>query len=439
MIKCYLLDGEFKDIELEDFDKVVLSVSKNRAALTNMPLKAITELLNQLGKSIVRDKKLAVLDGASFISLWLRRDNLERICKLNFMDNSFLDHFADSGAGFEMIAQPRGIVCHWVASNVPTLSFFSLVMGILTKNGNILKVSEENKDILLTLVSGLSDLKIEVDGKEFSGKDIIKTISIVSFDSRETGHGEAFSMAADCKVIWGGADSMRAITALPQKETCELIPFGPKYSFGMFDKGSVEGADFRSDIRKVLRDVLMFNQMACSSPQVLFFEKSAKPIGEIAQTMKEELTGLPERLLSRPIPQHIASKIINTRSLYLLSDDKEVVQSDGLDWTILINRDPGLEEPIHGGCIFVKEVNNIMDVVPFVTRKIQAIVLCTSDNRRRGAFAKVATEKGADRIVLPGAAHDFTLPWDGIMVLNRLVRWTILYSKKADGGSNAAG
>ena len=433
------MDGEFKDVELEDFDKVVLSVSKNRVALTNMPLKAITELLNQLGKSIIRDKKFAMLDGASFISMWLRRDNLERICKLNFVNSSFLDHFADSGAGFEMIAQPRGIVCHWVASNVPTLSFFSLVMGILTKNGNILKVSEENKDILIALVRGLSDLKIEVGGKEFFGKDIVKAISIVSFDSKEATHGEAFSMAADCKVIWGGADSVRAITALPQKETCEIIPFGPKYSFGVFDRGAVESADFRSDLKKVLRDILLFNQMACSSPQVLFFEKSAKPLSEIVQTMKDELTGLPEKFLSRPIPQHIASKIINARSMYLLSDDKEVIQSEGLDWTILVNRDPGFEEPIHGGCIFVKEVNNIMDVVPFVTRKIQAIVLCTADNQRREVFAKAATEKGADRIVLPGAAHDFTLPWDGIMALNRLVRWTILYSKKADGGSNAAG
>ena len=433
------MDGEFKDVELEDFDKVVLSVSKNRAALTNMPLKAITELLNQLGKSIIRDKKFAMLDGASFISMWLRRDNLERICKLNFVNSSFLDHFADSGAGFEMIAQPRGIVCHWVASNVPTLSFFSLVMGILTKNGNILKVSEENKDILIALVRGLSDLKIEVGGKEFFGKDIVKAISIVSFDSKEATHGEAFSMAADCKVIWGGADSVRAITALPQKETCEIIPFGPKYSFGVFDRGAVESANFRSNLKKVLRDILLFNQMACSSPQVLFFEKSAKPLSDIVQTMKEELAGLPERLLSRPIPQHVASKIINARSMYLLSDDKEVIQSEGLDWTILVNRDPGFEEPIHGGCIFVKEVNNIMDVVPFVTRKIQAIVLCTADNQRREVFAKAATEKGADRIVLPGAAHDFTLPWDGIMALNRLVRWTILYLKKADGGSNAAG
>jgi len=439
LLKCYLLNGEFKEIEMEGFDRIAESIAENRAILENMPLTAIVELLHQLGKSIIRDKELAGLDGASYISIWLRRDNLERICRLNFGDNTFADQFADGGIGFSMMAQPRGIVCHWVASNVPTLSFFSLVMGILTKNGNILKVSEENRNTLTALLRGLSNVKVEIGSKEYLGRDIVRAISVVSFDSRESAIGEAFSMVADCKVIWGGADSVKAITALPQKETCEIIPFGPKYSFGVFDRGSVENNEFRSNLRKVLRDVLLFNQMACSSPQVLFFEKSSKSLKDIAQIMKEEFEALPSKLLERPIPQHVASRIITTRGMYLLSDNKEVVQPQGLDWTILISRDPGLEDPVHGGCIFVKEVDSINDVVPFVTRKIQAIVLCTTTEQSRIEFARLATRRGADRIVLPGTAHDFTLPWDGIMAINRLVRWVILYSEKNDGGSNAAG
>lgn len=432
------MDGEFKDAEFENFDKIAASVSENRAGLAGLPLKAIIELLDRLGRSIIKDRRLATLDGASYISLWLHRDNLERICRLNFGNNSFPDGFLDSGNGFKMMAQPRGVVCHWVASNVPTLSFFSLIMGILTKNGNVLKVSEENKDILIALIRCLSELKADLDGKEHSGMDIVKAISVVSFDSKETAHSEAFSMIADCKIIWGGGDSVKSITALPQKETCETIPFGPKYSFGVFDRASVEGADFRAALKKTLQDILLFNQMACSSPQVLFFEKSGKPLKEIAQIMEEEFKRMPKQLLGRPIPQYIASKIVNARGMYMLSEDRDVVASEGLDWTILISNEPGLEEPIHGGCIFIKEVGDIDEVLPHITRKIQAIVMVTADEKKGEAFARKATEKGADRIVLPGAAHDFVLPWDGIMALNRLVRWTILYPKKDSGGGNAA-
>ena len=422
------MGGEFENLEIDDFERITRSISEDRLALAAMPLEGIIGLLSLLGKAIIRDPYLATQEGTSYISLWLRKDNLERICKLNFGDVAYADGFRDSGNGFRMIAQPRGIVCHWVASNVPTLSFFSLVMGILTKNGNILKVSEENKDILVALVRCLSDLSVDIDGETHSGKDIAKAVAIVSFDSTEARHGMAFSMIADCKVIWGGGDSVKAITALPQKETCEIIPFGPKYSFGVFDKGAIESPEFRLNLRKVLRDVLLFNQMACSSPHVLFFQKSTMSLADIAHIMEEEFAAIPEKLRGRTIPQHIAANIINTRWTYLLSEDREVVESKGLDWTILMNRDSGLEEPIHGGCIFIKEVDNVMDVAQHVTRKVQAIVLCTADDRRRDEFARAVTEKGADRIVLPGAVHDFMLPWDGIMALNRLVRWAVLYS-----------
>ena len=48
---------------------------------------------------------------------------------------------------------------------------------------------------------------------------------------------------------------------------------------------------------------------------------------------------------------------------------------------------------------------------------------------KKREFARNATYKGVDRIVVPGKIHDFDLPWDGVLTLNRLVRWTILKNK----------
>ena len=45
-------------------------------------------------------------------------------------------------------------------------------------------------------------------------------------------------------------------------------------------------------------------------------------------------------------------------------------------------------------------------------------------NRR--AFAEAVSARGVDRIVPLGRMHDFDLPWDGVLALNRLVRWVIL-------------
>jgi hypothetical protein len=61
-----------------------------------------------------------------------------------------------------------------------------------------------------------------------------------------------------------------------------------------------------------------------------------------------------------------------------------------------------------------------------MTHKIQALSIGIPDPVKREKFAREASYRGVDRVVIPGAIHDFTLPWDGIMTLNRLVRWVIL-------------
>ena len=84
MITCHLLGGEFEDIETDDFEMIAHSISEGGLALAAMPMEAIIGLLSLLGKSIIRDPYLAAQEGSSYISLWLRKDNLERICRLSF-------------------------------------------------------------------------------------------------------------------------------------------------------------------------------------------------------------------------------------------------------------------------------------------------------------------------------------------------------------------
>lgn len=329
-------------------------------------------------------------------------------------------------ASFELCAQPRGVLCHWIAGNIPTLSFFSLVQGVLSKNGNILKVPPQNKNILLSLLKKLSKIKLEFEGCMYSGDDIVSSVAVVSFDGRsDKDLSEKMSLAADCKVIWGDSAGIKSVINLPQKEHCEIIVFGPKYSFGVFDKETIEGNNFDGLLKKTVVDIVVFNQMACSSPHVLFFEKSRYSIEKIIKKMQVHFEGLPEELLT-DLPQTIASRIINERAKYLLSGGKQVLGSKGVEWTILVNQDIGLEEPIQGRTVFVKEVDGLEKVLPLITRKIQAVSVSINDENKKRAFAKKVSFLGVDRITSPGSIHNFTLPWDGIMTLNRLVRWTIL-------------
>jgi hypothetical protein len=299
-------------------------------------------------------------------------------------------------------------------------------LSILSKNGSVVKVPEENKDIILSILKHLNEIEVEFDGERYSGREIVKSISIVTFDGKHYEDSKKFSLIADCKIIWGSSEAVSAVTALPQKEHCEIISFGPKYSFAVFDREYIESEHFEEALENSVTDIAIFNQMACSSPQVVFFEKSMYSIKEIAQKMKSYFEKLPERLLNQYIPQEMASRIINARGMYLLDENKDILKSDDLAWTIFIDDAINLEEPVQGKCIFIKEIDEVDKVLDLITRKIQAMTVCILNMDKRREFAKAATYRGVDRIVTPGKIHDFDLPWDGILTLNRLVRWVIL-------------
>ena len=426
MIRCYLLDGRFEEKNFDDFREIADTINRNRSRLNDLRLDLIIEFLHRLSKQMIRDRAINTEQGITYISMWLRRENVERICRLNYSNKAYSDSFSEFEDYFELNIQPRGIVCHWIAGNIPTIAFFSLVQAILSKNGSIVKVPEENSGLILNILRDLNDLEIEYDGRAYSGKEIVGSIAVVSFSSRQQEITRQFSMTADVKVIWGGADAIRAITALPQKEHCETIVFGPKYSFGAFDRAFIESDQFDRAIENAVRDVTVFNQMACSSPHVFFFEKSRYSIEEIAKKMRIAFEKLPVKLLHQPIPAGTAAKIINARAMHLLSFDKNAVKPDDLSWTILVNNEVALEEPVQGKCIFIKEVRDIDEVMALITRKVQAISVGIADPDRKRNFARRAAYNGVDRVVAPGKMHEFDLPWDGIMSLNRLVRWALL-------------
>lgn len=426
MIKCYLLNGSFQEKIFDDFDTIQKVVNENRIDLYHLKPKIIIEILNVLSKKIIRDTDINSIPGVMYIALWLKRENLERIYRINYYQTAYLDDFTSFENYFELFAQPRGIVCHWVAANISSLSFFSLLQAILSRNGSIVKVPEENLMLLMSLLKVLDEINVEIDGKKYFGKDIIRSIAVVSFPGKNHELSVKFSMIADVKMLWGGADAIKTINSLPQKEYCETIIFGPKYSFGVFDKDFIESKSFDESLINAVRDIVIFNQMACSSPHVFFFEKSKYSLKDISMKMKTSFEKIPEKYFNDPLQHTTALNIINNRGIYLLSKDKDVFKSDDLNWTILLNNDICLEEPIQGKCIFIKEINDINEVLPLITRKIQVLSVGIKDIIKKMEFAKIATYNGVDRIVVPGKMHDFDLPWDGVMTLNRLVRWVFV-------------
>jgi len=423
-----MMEAEFftEPIEFENLDDIIGKLDKYREIINYYPTDALVKIINEYSKILSRNKKLLCYEGVPFLTLWLKENNICKNLKLNFNNIKALDEFVVLEEGKYIKAQPRGVVCHFMAGNVPTLSIFSLIQALLCKNVNLLRVPVENINIILELLEPLSDVEISFEGKQYYGKDLLKCASIIYFPSHDRSSNVEMSLRADARIIWGGETAVNSINTMPKKTTCKDIIFGPKYSFAVFDRSAMESTNLTKNFDTLAQEIICFNQNACTSPQVLFVEKSDLDLKEAGRLLAESLSKLAKRYPNDSISQSTLVKILNKRGEYLLSTDKDIICDNNINFTILIDRNIRLEEPVNGRTIFLKEVEDIYEVCKLITPRIQTIGIASEDAVKMKDFSQKVSLRGVDRIVKVGCMSFYDLPWDGILVMSELVKWTSL-------------
>jgi len=431
MINCHELNGEFNEngIKFENFHEIETCLNNNFTKLHEFPAQVIILIINEYGKKIARNRDLLRMEGVPFLCFYLKKMNIEKQLKLNLENIEYLDHFVEVEDEKYIKAQPKGIVCHWMAGNVPTLGIYSVLQSILCKNSNILRVSKESVIEVYELLRPLDNIKIEYEGNTYSSKIILKNIALIYFNSEDKDLNSQMSLKADARIVWGSKIAVDSITLLPKKTTCKDLIFGPKYSFAVFDKSAIESDDIEEYLENLVTDIIAFNQKGCSSPQVLFVEKSKLPIESIAQMLSLKFEKITKRYTNLDLEEAIVAKIINKRGEYLLSLNKLAYISNGLKYTILIDSELKLEDAITGRTIFIKEVEDILAVCPLITKNIQTIGIASKDNKRTLEFADRVTTLGVDRVVKIGYMNFYDSPWDGCLIMSELVRWCTLNIK----------
>ena len=68
-------------------------------------------------------------------------------------------------------------------------------------------------------------------------------------------------------------------------------------------------------------------------------------------------------------------------------------------------------------------VSDVKQIIPLLSHKIQTIGLAMADAKERLAFGESAALRGVARCVNPALMNIYETPWDGLLPVNRLVRW----------------
>lgn len=362
----------------------------------------------------------------SFLTLWMRQRNLERFCDLSLRgDRRCLDEFRTLAADDPRVfkAQPRGLVVHWVAGNVPVLGIISVVQGLLTKNANLVKVPGSDAGLLPLLLESMAEVSCTApSGRVLQGSVLTNAVCAVYSDRGDLDAGRWLSAAADVRLAWGGREAVEAIMNLPRRFGTEDVIFGPRLSFAVIGAESLgSDEDARQVARRVARDASAFDQRGCNSPHTVFVESGGRtsPSG-FAQILAEEMDGIHQRQPLRAIAPSEAMEILTCRAEYTMSG--VAWHSEGMGWTVLYSdSDHGLGGPCYARTVFVRPIADIFETVPFCSLNTQTVGFSVGD--RRLDLADRLTARGVERCPEVGGMSLYEAPWDGMFPMDRLVRW----------------
>ena len=443
--KKKLLDDNTLDVQYfkgpvdeTDSEKQLASIiewlNEQNEWLRSQPIDALIGIIGEVSKRWLSDPKYMFLKdkGLLFLSQWCDERHLRQIAKDGLRGNvRYADEFlpfADSEKHL-MRANARGLVCHWMAGNVQILGMFALVQSILTKNTNLIKVAAKDAGVFANLMKAFENLEYTTkDGFCIKGDDLLKTIGVVYFSRNATKLGEMMSREAKVRIAWGGKDAVETVAAYPASIDCETVVFGPKLSYAVIAKEELSSEQEAKKLaRRVTVDVSVFDQAGCASPHNLYIEKGGAISPERFCEILADIFPKTEVQIPKPTvsPEQIAA-IHSIRGVYDFKG--KVWGSATMSWSVLLDdaTESLLCKPVYSRTLMVHQVEHINQALDCIESYVQTIGIAAPKGKAID-FANKATQKGVARCPLIGRMLNFEMPWDGIFLMDRLVRWNTLF------------
>jgi len=358
--------------------------------------------------------------GIPYIASWCRRARLEPLIDDALVSRAFLDRFIASPNRPDRayMAFPRGLAVHWMAGNVPTLGFLSLIQGLLTKNANIIKIASQSDRLLADLLGVLADVKTP-DG--LLGRTIAEAVSVVRYDHERKDLGAVFSQAAETRIMWGGDDSVAQIKALPMQTDVQDIVYPAKTSLIVISRETLALNDLEPVTRKIAQDIAVFDQKACASPHTIFLETDDDAdIERFAGALRQSMERAAKTLVSAVPSGQSVSAIMNLRAQYDILH--KAWYSEGVQYTILSDDKMQLGPAIGNRTVYLRKVGALEAIAALITPKVQSVGLSVPEPRMDSVTTALGAA-GVQRFTPLGAMTHFDSPWDGFFAAQLLVRW----------------
>ncbi len=404
-----------KNILTEDIKAIV-----NNDFLNLIGIEPFSEVsinfLNQLSKEILSDTVTSQMPELVALAYFLRKSNI-----INITEN-FKKTIPDTE-----VSVPLGICFQIAPSNVDTIFMYSWAFSLLAGNSNIIRITQNVGEQLSSLLSIINRVINNPDIEDIRARNIILSYS---YDDNINAY---LSSVSDLRIIWGGDSTVQSIRKHLAKPTTRDIAFADKISYSIIESKyllSLTNTSLTENVRLFYNDSYYFNQMACSSPQVVYFvgdDKDNHSASDIFWAKLEEI------LNSKAHFEHISVSMNKLAYLYEESasgmDLKIQSEVNPVNPTVVNISKEDIQKigSICGGGYFHQcFLNDILELNQIIKHNEQTLSYIGFNLKILKNLVKTLNGKGIDRIVPVGQALTFMPTWDGFSLLNHFTKRVVV-------------
>lgn len=308
----------------------------------------------------------------------------------------------------------RGVAFHIAPGNVAVNFAYSLIVGLLTGNANIVRLPGRDRPQTAIVVRLLKNA--------LERHTTMRPRVILVRYERQQHINDALSALCDTRIIWGGDGTIAQLRESPLPPRGLDIAFADRYSIAVINADAYLAHGKKAQlVRAFYNDTLLNDQNACSSPSLIVW------LGENIQQGRDLFWQDFEAFTaSRYTPEPITA-VNKLTQLYLLSTQFEGVKKvSGAQNNVVRVELPSLEKDVldwRGNSGFFMEyvAQSLDEITPVCHSRCQTMATFGVSSGELNSWLATG-HRGVDRIVPIGQTLDFSLQWDGYDLVAMLTR-----------------
>jgi hypothetical protein len=272
----------------------------------------------------------------------------------------------------------------------------------------VIRLSTRQDDVISPILSRLAE-------RSGTGNELTRRTALVCFGRDDDQSHRLMSEAADVRIAWGGREAVEAIRRLPCRWECEDVTLGPRLSYAVVDPALATNRA----VTRLATDAVYF------SPQYVFVR------GEPGRAGFDEFV---DRFATAFADQAVALRRhgLDFAETYQIELDRTRVLLEGgslrrdaqTQWTVAVVRQPHEDVVCANRFIQIVPFERPAEVCGHFRGNVQTVITLLPRTAML-EFTEEASRFGVCRFPLPGEGSHFEIPWDGIPIASRLMRWVV--------------